>query len=129
MTFTRSEAEELDRTDPLARFRERFVIDDRYAAYMDGNSLGRQPRVAGDILAATLGTWTDSMILGWRDWIRLPLRLGDRIAQDVIGAESGEVLVSDSTTVNLYKAAVAAVDAVPGRTRIITSDDNLLTDI
>jgi kynureninase len=129
MTFTRSEAEALDRTDPLARFRERFDIDDRYAAYMDGNSLGRPPRVAGEVLTATLGTWTDSMILGWRDWIRLPMRLGDRIAQDVIGAEAGEVLVSDSTTVNLYKAAMAAVDAVPGRTRIITSDDNFPTDI
>lgn len=129
MSLMRSEAEELDRADPLARFRERFSIDDRYAAYMDGNSLGRQPRSAGDVVAAALEVWSDSMILGWRDWIRLPIRLGDRIAQDVIGAREGEVIVSDSTTVNLFKAAMAAVDAVPDRTRIITSDDNFPTDI
>jgi len=124
----RSVAEELDRVDPLALFRRRFAIDDA-GLYMDGNSLGRPPLDAEKRVAAALAAWRADLILAWREWIRVPRRLGDTIATAVLEAEAGEVIVGDSTSVNLYKAAAAAIAARPGRTTLITSDDNFPTDL
>ena len=119
----------MDADDPLAAFRDRFVPMKDGALYMDGNSLGRQPKDAGDVVTQVLADWRDGMIIAWREWIRVPRRVGDAIAQFVVEANPGEVIVGDSTSVNLYKAAAAAVGAQAGRRTLLTSDDNFPTDI
>ena len=126
--ITRAIAEELDRADPLAGFRHRFAIDDA-GGYMDGNSLGRPPLDAEERVATALAAWRTDLIIAWREWIRVPRRIGDAIATSVLEARAGEVIVGDSTSVNLYKAAAAAIAARPGRTTLITSDDNFPTDL
>src|SRR5262249_46273794 len=71
--------------------------------------------------------WGGDLIRGWDRWIELATEAGDLLA-DVIGANPGEVVVSDSTSVNLYKLAAAALDARPGRKGVVTHDDNFPTD-
>jgi kynureninase len=125
----RSYAEKLDADDDLAAFVGRFVIDDPDLIYLDGNSLGRLPRSTPERLARAVDEeWGRDLIRSWDHWIDLPTRVGDLIADTLVGADSGEVTVSDSTTVNLYKLAAAALDARPGRHVIITDDDNFPTD-
>ena len=125
--ITRDQAERIDAEDPLAGFRARFAVD--HALYMDGNSMGRQPKDAEAVVAKALAAWRDELIIAWREWIRVPRRIGDLIAQSVLEAQPGEVLVGDSTSINLYKAAAAALNAQPGRRAIVTSDDNFPTDL
>ncbi len=103
----RARAERLDADDPLAGFRERFVIDDPRTIYLDGNSLGRLPHATRARIGALVDQWGTELVSGWHDWIELPARVGDLIAEAVLGARPGEVIVSDSTTVNLYKLAHA----------------------
>jgi kynureninase len=117
----------LDRADPLAAFRERFVIADPDVVYLDGNSLGRLPLATRERLAAVVAQWGTDLIGGWERWIDVGREAGDVIA-GIVGAGPGEVILSDSTSVNLYKLAVAALDARPGRTVIVTDDDNFPTD-
>ncbi|HEU0239990.1 MAG TPA: kynureninase [Micromonosporaceae bacterium] len=117
-----------DVNDPLASFRDRFVITDDNLIYLDGNSLGRLPKATQDRLRRAIDVeWGDELIRGWDHWIDLGREAGDLLA-DVIGARPGEVVLSDSTSVNLYKLATAAVDARPGRRVIVTDDDNFPTD-
>jgi kynureninase len=125
----RAAAARMDRDDPLAGSRERFVEIGDGALYMDGNSLGRQPRESRAVVGEAFDAWRDDMILAWRQWIRVPRRVGDLIAQSVLEARPGEVIVGDSTSVNLYKAMAAAVGARPGRRLLLTSDDNFPTDL
>jgi kynureninase len=125
----RTEAERLDATDPLAGFRDRFVIADPALVYLDGNSLGRLPRATAERLERVVAEeWGDQLIRGWEQWIDLGLRVGDAIAAAIVGARPGEVAVADSTTVNFYRLAAAAVDARPGRTAIVTDRANFPTD-
>jgi kynureninase len=125
----RSHAAALDAADPLGAYRERFVIVDPSLIYLDGNSLGRLPAATAARLVRTVTEeWGDGLIRSWDQWIDLPTRVGDRIARAVLGAEPGEVVVADSTTVNFYKLAVAALDARPDRRVIITDVDNFPTD-
>jgi kynureninase len=126
---TREMAQAMDRSDPLAGFRKRFLIDEQRPLYMDGNSMGRQPIVASALVMKALEAWQNDLIIAWREWIRLPRALGDLIGRSVIEARPGEVIVGDSTSVNLYKAAAAAVLAQPNRRTVITTDDNFPTDI
>lgn len=126
--ITRPMAQALDLADPLAAFRQRFAIEEN-SLYMDGNSLGRPPADAFGLVPEALSAWRDNLILAWREWIRVPRRLGDMLATSVLEANAGEVIVGDSTTVNLYKAAAAAVAGQPGRRTVITSDDNFPTDL
>ena len=118
----------LDAADPLASFRDRFVVADPDLVYLDGNSLGRLPRATADRLArVVVDEWGGELIRGWTHWIDEPRRIGDLIA-GLVGARPGEVLVSDSTTVNFYKLALAAVEARPGRRVVVTDRDNFPTD-
>ena len=115
--------------NPLARFRERFHVGDPGLLYLDGNSLGRMPADAVALAERIVGEeWGNRLIRGWNEgWMDLPARIGDKIGS-LIGARPGEVLVADSTTVNLYKLAAAAVAARPGRSVIVTDDLNFPSD-
>jgi len=126
---SRAYAEALDAADPLGDLPHRFVVADPELLYLDGNSLGRLPVATKARLAEVVDLeWGSGLIRSWESWIDLPMRCGDLIARSLLGAEPGEVVVSDSTSVNLYKLAVAALDARPGRDAVVTDDDNFPTD-
>ncbi len=129
---TATRAAELDGGDPLAGFRDRFVAadDPAVASYLDGNSLGRPPKVLADRLASFVaGDWGTRLIRGWDEgWFDLPLTLGDRIAVLTLGAAAGQTIVGDSTTVSLYKLVRAALAERPDRTEIVIDRGNFPTD-
>jgi kynureninase len=126
----RARARALDEADPLAHFRDRFVPVEPGLIYLDGNSLGRLPIATAARLAdAVSHEWGEGLVRSWPSWIELPARVGDAIAAGVVEADPGEVLAADSTTVNLFKLASAALDARPGRRVIVTDDDNFPTDL
>jgi kynureninase len=127
MRLDRSDAEELDRRDPLAGFRDRFVFTDAGRIYADGNSLGRLPLDTVERLQAAVGEWGERLVGGWSDWIELPARVGERIGQ-VIGAKPGETLACDSTTVNLYKLAWAGLELAPDRGVVLVDENDFPTD-
>jgi kynureninase len=119
----------LDATDPLSGFRERFVIDDPSLVYLDGNSLGRLPKATRARLARVIDDeWGSELIRAWDHWLDLPLRVGDRLAAAVISANPGEVVIADSTTVNLYRLAHAALAARPDRRTIVVDRSEFPTD-
>lgn len=125
-----AEAKSLDAADPLAAYRELFVLPDDVVAYLDGNSLGRPLRTTRRRLAEFVDDeWGERLIRAWDEsWMELPLRLGDRIGRVALGAAAGQTTVADSTTVLLYKLTRAAVAARPGRTRIVADTENFPTD-
>ncbi len=98
--------------------------------YLDGNSLGRLPLAAREVTERLVDEqWGRGLIRSWNDgWWDLQVRLGDRLAA-IVGARSGEVIVSDSTSVNLYKLAMAAVGGRISRHKIVTDDLNFPTDL
>jgi kynureninase len=123
-------ADELDRRDPLASFRERFVITDPDLIYLDGNSLGRLPHAASALAERMIAQqWGDRLIRGWNEgWFDAPERIGAKIAR-LLGADPDEVIVADSTSVNLFKLAVAALRHQTGRAQILTDDLNFPSDL
>jgi kynureninase len=124
-----SYAQDLDNADELASFRDRFVRQDRDLIYLDGNSLGPLPvRTQARIAEAVDQDWGVGLVRSWDRWIQLPREAGEMLAEHLVGAAAGQVLVCDSVTINLYKLAMAALDARPGRTVIVTDDDNFPTD-
>ena len=125
-----SKAEQLDREDPLASFREQFIVPEPGLIYLDGNSLGRLPANTADRLNDVISRqWGKSLIRGWNEgWMDLPHRLGDKIAR-LIGADSGEVLVCDATSINLYKLVMAAMVYQKDRHRIISDELNFPSDL
>jgi kynureninase len=119
----------LDAADLLAPFRDRFAPTERGLVYLDGNSLGRPTKAALDRVNAVAEQWATRLIRGWDEgWIELPMRVGDLLARGVLGARPGEVLVTDSTTVNLYRLATAALDARPDRRVILIERSEFPTD-
>jgi kynureninase len=119
----------LDAADPLAAFRGRFVIPDSELIYLDGNSLGRPPLAALEGLARVASEeWAGELIRGWDHWLDAPLRVGDLLGTELLGAEPGEVAMCDSTTVDFYRLASAALDARPGRRFVVTDRANFPTD-
>ena len=134
MTLTRDDCLALDRDDPLAPLRERFVIPEGLI-YLDGNSLGVLPRATAARLAEVVQReWGEGLIGSWNSagWIDLPRRIGDKIA-GLVGARAGELVVADSTSVNLYKvlsaaAQIAALDA-PARRTLVSERSNFPTDL
>jgi kynureninase len=124
----RSGAEALDRSDPLGHLRDRFVFPDDTIA-LDGNSLGRLPRSTLDRLERVVQReWAAGLVRSWDDWMDLPRRVGDLIGCALLGARPGEVVVGDSTSVNLFKLASAALRAAPHRPVIVTDPGNFPTD-
>ncbi|MER6459357.1 kynureninase [Streptomyces sp. NPDC001288] len=125
----RTVAEELDAADPLAAFRERFVIADPELIYLDGNSLGPLPAATPEVLREVVEEgWGGGLVRSWQGWIDWGARLGDRLAEHVLGAAPGEVVISDSTSVNLYKLAAAALDAAPGRGTVLMDAEDFPTN-
>ena len=123
-------ARQLDRHDVLARFRDEFVIADPDLIYLDGNSLGRLPRRSVVRIRQVIDReWGQRLIRGWDDgWLTATQRIGAKIAQ-LIGAAADEVIVADSTSVNLFKLVIAALQARPGRTAVVTDDLNFPSDV
>ena len=119
-----------DRTDPLAPLREQFVITDPTVVYFDGNSLGRLPKQTINHLQHVINAeWGDGLIRGWgRGWYEAPQRVGDKIGA-LLGAAAGQVIACDSTSVNLYKAVMAALAARPGRHAIVSDALNFPSDL
>jgi kynureninase len=122
----RGDAERLDAADPLASFRERFVISDPDTLYLDGNSLGRLPLASRQALHERIDQWGAELVSGWGEWIELPQQAGDVLAAGALGALPGEVIVTDSTTVNLFKLASAVLSQREGA--IVTDSGNFPTD-
>jgi kynureninase len=111
----------LDAADPLAGWRDEFHVPDPELAYLDGNSLGMPPkRTLTRIDEVLREEWGRTLIRSWHDWVGLPRRVGDGLAP-LIGARPGEVVVHDSTTVNLYQLVRAALRLRPGR-RVVAVD-------
>ena len=124
-----SRAGDLDAADPLAGFRDRFAPLEPGLIYLDGNSLGMLPAATARRLADVIRQdWGTALIRSWAHWMDLPGQVGDLLGEHLLGAGPGQVTVCDSTTVNLYKLACAAVDARPGRPVLVTDDDNFPTD-
>ena len=97
--------------------------------YLDGNSLGMLPAATAQRLAEVITQdWGTGLIRSWAHWMDLPRQVGDLLGEHLLGAAPGQVVVCDSTTVNLYKLACAALDARPGRPVLVTDDDNFPTD-
>ncbi|GIE84547.1 kynureninase [Actinoplanes regularis] len=119
----------LDEADPLAPFRERF-LPAPIVSYLDGNSLGRPLKATAELMDDFVrDQWGGRLIRGWTDgWLEWPLTLGDRLGELALGAAAGQIVVADSTTVLLYKLARAAVDARPGRRKVVLDTDNFPTD-
>ena len=123
------EATALDDTDPLRLFADRFVPTEPGLIYLDGNSLGRLPvSTVSRVHDVVDREWGDRLIRSWPErWWDLADEIGSQIAP-LIGAEPGEVIVADSTSVVLFKLTLAALKARPGRSRIVTDDLNFPTD-
>ncbi|MFE5507210.1 kynureninase [Amycolatopsis japonica] len=123
-----AEAAALDAADPLAHKRNDFDLD-AGVAYFDGNSLGAPPKhVAGRLAAVVREQWGGRLIRSWSEgWWEAPVRVGGRIAP-LVGAAPGQVVVADSTSVNLFKALVAATRLQPGRDEILVDADTFPTD-
>jgi kynureninase len=126
---TLDEARKLDAYDPLAFARERFRIPDD-VIYLDGNSLGALPKAAPDALAQTERQWSDDLIASWNkhEWIDWPTRIAARLAP-IVGAKPNELLITDSTSVSLFKLLAAAVAARQEKPTIVTQQTNFPTDL
>jgi kynureninase len=128
--LSRAECEASDRDDPLAPRRLEFVLEPGLI-YLDGNSLGALTRASTAKTHALVDQqWGRDLIRSWNlhGWFDLPNRLGARIAP-LIGAHADEVLVADSTSVNLFKLASAALMMRGKRHKIVTEAGNFPTDL
>jgi len=120
----------MDREDPLAPLRDRFAVDDG-VVYLDGNSLGRlprdTPRRVGELVE---NEWGKGLIRSWLDanWMASPQRVGDKIAR-MLGADQDEALVTDTTSVDIFKLVTAVMHARPQRKTVLTEAENFPTDL
>lgn len=125
----REDAVMMDAGDGLAGLRARFSIPDG-VFYLDGNSLGAMPTEAvARARQVVEDEWGSGLIRSWNGagWFELPVRLGDKLAP-LIGADAGEVVVTDATGVNLFKALAAAVGLRPDRDTLILERSNFPTN-
>lgn len=127
--ITRTDCETMDSEDSLAGFRQRFDIPEGMI-YLDGNSLGVKPRDALKRATEVVEQeWGQGLIKSWNTagWWNLPTRLGDKLAS-LVGAAPGEMVVTDSTGINLHKVLAAALELVPERRVIVMEGSNFPTD-
>ena len=123
-------AQSLDARDELATFRNAFVIADPRLIYLDGNSLGRLPRRTASYLKTVVDKeWGHGLIESWgKGWYEAPTRVGEKLAR-LVGAGPGQVVVADSTSVNLFKLAMAGLAMRPERNRIISDTLNFPSNL
>ncbi len=127
-TVDRIDAALFDREDPLKGCRDLFIIPDQSPIrhYFDGNSLHRPLIAARERVVQLIDEeWAGGLVRSWKNWIDLDLHIGNKIGQ-IMGAESGEVVVCNSTTVNLHNLVGAAIEA--GAKTLITNELNFPTD-
>jgi kynureninase len=130
MSYPRTYAEALDESDPLSHFRDRFFIPDG-VIYLDGNSLGALPKQTKTRIEQVVQEeWGSQLIQSWNTagWIDLPTRIGAKIAK-VIGANADEVVVTDSTSINLFKVLASALKQNASRRVIVSENENFPTDL
>jgi kynureninase len=123
-------ASQLDAEDELAPFREMFVRVEAGLIYLDGNSLGCLPqRTVERVRSAVEKEWGGDLVRAWNaGWYGAPVRVGDKLAQ-LVGAAPGQLVISDSTSVNLFKLVMAALAMRPERQRIVTDVLNFPSDL
>ena len=127
---SREQAIALDQQDSLAKKRDEFELQEGMI-YLDGNSLGPPPKTVFDEMDDTLKDhWAKGLITSQNTagWFLMTDTLGDRVAR-LLGADAGEVVVCDSTSVNLYKCLHAAISMQPGRQTIIAEGNSFPTDL
>jgi len=131
---TRADCLAADQQDPLASFKDRFAIPPG-VLYLDGNSLGVLPRTAQARASAVIQQeWGEGLIRSWNTagWFDLPVRLGDKLGA-FLGVGRGELVVTDTTSLNLFKALAAALriqqQREPQRRVIVSERDNFPTDL
>ena len=124
------DARKQDALDPLSKIGDLFDLPPNLV-YLDGNSLGAMPAAVPEkIQEAVTQGWRTELIRSWNDrgWHIMPLTLGNRLAP-LMGANPGEVLVVDSTSINLFKTLSAALEMRPGRTEILSEQNNFPSDL
>ncbi|WP_232246774.1 kynureninase [Kitasatospora mediocidica] len=127
---SREECAALDAADPLAAFRKEFTLPEG-EIYLNGNSLGALPVRTPEVVRRTVeDEWGQGLIRSWNaaGWTDLPYTLGDRIAP-LVGAGPGEVVVCDTTSVNLFKVLTAALRLRPGRRTVLGEETSFPTDL
>ena len=129
MSFNKNKIKDLDQNDPLSKYQSEFQISNKDLCYLDGNSLGRLPlRTVDKITLFLKEEWGKQLVEGWEDWIDEAQKSGDLLAKNILGANTGEVLVCDTTSINFYQLCSAVVRANPKRNKIITDSANFPTD-
>lgn len=123
-------AQKLDSKDELFSFRDKFIDDDPKTIYLDGNSLGRLPKDSiSNMNQVIQNEWGKDLIRSWPNhWMDRSKDLGAKIAK-LVGAKSSEIIISDSTSVNLYKLVIAALRMRKGRNKIISDVLNFPSDL
>jgi kynureninase len=128
--ITREALEQQDLKDPLASLRDKFYLPPD-VFYLDGNSLGVMPHTAKErVMEVVVDEWGTTLIDSWVEngWLASAQRVGDKIGA-MIGARPGEVVVADSTSINIFKTLVAALQANPNRHVILSETGNFPTDL
>jgi kynureninase len=129
-SLDRAACEARDAADALAGWRQRFALPEG-VIYLDGNSLGPLPQATEAIVRDVVRRqWGEDLITSWNKhgWVDLPQRLGAKIAR-LLGAKPDEVIVADSTSVNLFKLIAAALGLRPGRRVVLSEAGNFPTDL
>ena len=125
----RSTAQALDAKEPLAKYRDEFMIVDPSLCYLDGNSLGRMPsKTVGVVENYLRNEWATNLVSGWSEWIDEAQSVGDLVGRASLGAAAGQMLCVDTTSVNFYQLCSAAVDARSDRKTVVTDTANFPTD-
>ena len=123
-------AKKLDADDPLKNFRDEFVITEEKIIYLNGNSLGRLPLKTQSNLNQVINQqWGERLVRNWNEgWFDLPSKVGAKIAK-IIGAQEDEVIIADSTSINLYKLVLAALQFQSERKKIVSDEFNFPSDL
>ena len=129
MTENLSNARAMDKDDPLASYRDQFIITDPSLIYLDGNSMGRMPKATKTLLEELQDDWSDRLIRTWGEkHFFINQTIGKKVAK-LIGAQPDEVIIAESTSVNLFKLVVATLKAQQDRSQILTDDMNFPSDL
>ncbi|MEC7855707.1 MAG: aminotransferase class V-fold PLP-dependent enzyme, partial [Candidatus Neomarinimicrobiota bacterium] len=129
MALTKEFIKALDQNDPLSEYQNEFHVTDKDLCYLDGNSLGRLPLKTIEKISSFLkDEWGSELVEGWEHWINEAQVIGDLLAESILGARKGEVLVCDTTSVNFFQLCSAVVKADQTRKTIITDAANFPTD-